>query len=242
MRSSALLALVAIALAPLAWAQPRPPTEQEIERASRRHRQPTEAEVEAARRNYRTPSTKQLKAATPSSSAFDVDALPIPKGSVDVEALARAYEQRRGRGESEALIEHPALLVFVTLAMPEPALRRLVEQAKRAQATLVLRGLVNGSVRQTASKVRELIGEHRVNWLIDPEAFDRFGVQQAPSFVLAKPSANADCASGRCASADVFALIAGDVSIDYALEAIERRASAFGLEAQIFLQRMRSAR
>jgi conjugal transfer pilus assembly protein TrbC len=39
-------------------------------------------------------------------------------------------------------------------------------------------------MRQTVAVVQELIGKRRVAWVIDPEAFTRFAVRQAPTFVL----------------------------------------------------------
>ena len=166
----------------------------------------------------------------------------MPKGNVDVEGLARAYEQNRQAFEKNkgSASDQPVLYVFVTLGMPERTLRLLIDQASRTQAIIVLRGLENASIRQTAAHVQQLIGQKQVEWLIDPQAFDRFGVDRAPTFVLVKALAPInDCASGACIAPNAFASIAGDVSIDYALEAIERRAPRFSPEAQLFLKRIR---
>lgn len=242
MRSRTIMAIGAAAFASIALAQHRQPTEQDIERAKQQYRQPTDAEVEAAKNKYRQPAEEQLDRAASAQSPVNLDAIPQPKGSIDVEGLARAYEQHRRAFESTRSYssDQPALLVFVTLGMPEQTLRLLVDQASRTQAILVLRGLTDASIRKTAVRVQQLIGQRRVEWLIDPEAFDRFGVSQAPTFVLVKASAPTnDCASGTCLAPDAFASIAGDVSIDYALEAIARRAPRFSPESQHFLGRIR---
>lgn len=238
------MAIGAAAFASIALAQYRQPTEQDIERAKQQYRQPTEAEVEAAKDKYRQPTEEQLDRAASAQSPVNLDAISLPKGSLDVEGLARAYEQHRPafEGTRRYASGQPALLVFVTLGMPEPTLRLLVDQASRTQAIMVLRGLESASIRKTAARVQQLIGQRRVEWLIDPEAFDRFGVSQAPTFVLVKAFARTnDCASGTCLTPDAFASIAGDVSIDYALEAIERRAPRFGAETQLFLGRIRGS-
>lgn len=238
------MAIGAAAFASIALAQHRQPTEQDIERAKQQYRQPTEAEVEAAKDKYRQPTEEQLDRAASAQSPVNLDAIVQPKGGVDVEGLARAYEQHRRAFESTRSYssDQPALLVFVTLGMPEQTLRLLVDQATRTQAIMVLRGLENASIRKTAARVQQLIGQRRVEWLIDPEAFDRFGVSQAPTFVLVKAFAPInDCASGTCLTPDAFASIAGDVSIDYALEAIERRAPRFSPETQLFLGRIRGS-
>jgi conjugal transfer pilus assembly protein TrbC len=240
--SKTILTLCAVALCANAWAQYRQPTEQEVERAKQQYRQPTDAEVEAAKNKYRQPPEAQLDRSASSQSPVNLDAIPMPNGNIDVEGLARAYEQnRRAFAKDKGYAsDQPVLLVFVTLGMPERTLRLLIDQASRTRAIMVLRGLKNASIRQTAAHVQRLIGESQVEWLIDPEAFDRFGVKQAPTFVLVKARAPInDCGSASCTAPNAFAAIAGDVSIDYALEAIERRAPRFGPEAELFLKRIR---
>ena len=216
MRSSIVLAAASFLLAVSAWAQVREHSEQEIERAKQQYRQPTDAEVEAARKKYRMPSAAELDRAAASQSPVNVDAIPQPKGHVDVEGLARAYEANRRAFEGSGLAtDQPALLVFVTLGMPEATLRLLIDQAASAHAVLVLRGLQNASIRQTTARVQHLIGQAAVEFQIDPQAFDRFGVRTAPTFVVVKPGAQlSDCSAGACVAPDAFALIAGDVSID----------------------------
>lgn len=242
MPSKTILAICAVTLSATALAQYRQPTEQEVERAKQQYRQPTDAEVDVAKKKYRQPPEAQLNRAASSQSAVDLDAIPMPKGNIDVEGLARQYEQNRQAFEPDkgSASDQPALFVFVTLSMPERTLRLLIDQASRTRAIIVLRGLENASIRQTAAHVQRLIGQQQVEWLIDPQAFDRFGVNQAPTFVLVKARAPSnDCASGSCIAPNAFASIAGDVSIDYALEAIERRAPRFSPETQLFLKRIR---
>ena len=224
-----------------AWAQVREPTEQEFERATQQYRRPTDAEVEAARKKYRMPSEAELDRAGASQSPVNVDAIPQPKGRVDVEGLARTYEANRGMFEgTDMASDQPALLVFMTLAMPEATLRLLIDQAARAHAVLVLRGLQKASIRQTAVRVQQLIGQTVVEFQIDPQAFDRFGVQAAPTFVLVKPGVRvSDCAAGACVAPDAFASISGDVSIDYALQVIAQRSPRFKSEAELFLKQIR---
>ena len=124
--------------------------------------------------------------------------------------------------------------------MPEAALSRLVDQAARAGATLVLRGLVDGSLQRTVLRAQRLIGERKVGFQIDPQAFDRFSVSVTPTFVLIKDGAvPAPCAAGTCFPSSSFVSTAGDVSLDYALEFFGRAAPAFDPAAQSFLSKMK---
>jgi conjugal transfer pilus assembly protein TrbC len=146
-----------------------------------------------------------------------------------------------------------ALRIFITLDMPRGSLQRLVDQAARSGAVLVLRGLKTQSLRATLAVVSELIESRRVAWVIDPDAFARFRVATAPTFVLTladegpitvtSGSADADpsqCGNG-CVTPTAFVSVAGDVSLDYALDAMLRRNPEAAPRATAFLQRLRSS-
>ena len=188
--------------------------------------------------------------ARPFPDSRRLDQVPLPGlprlapslPGLDIEELAsrhvKLYQQHR-----EEAHEATALRIFVTLSMPESSLRLLADQAERAGATLVLRGLKDNSMKQTLASVQALIGERKLAWQIDPEAFTRFSVRQAPTFVLSRPTVGhgtrpASCAGNCAVTADYFS-VAGDVSLDYALDAIVRRHPDAGRYAAPFLKRLR---
>ena len=84
----------------------------------------------------------------------------------------------------------------------------------------------------------------RVAWVIDPEAFTRFSVRQAPTFVLTLNDAANDmqgnCRAG-CATPASFVSVAGDVSLDYALETIQRRQPEAAPRAAPLLKLLRAS-
>jgi conjugal transfer pilus assembly protein TrbC len=218
------------------------PSDAEIERAARTTPRITEQDIEAARRLHRTPSDAEL-ARVPLAPAPKIDALPQPSArpKIDLESIAKGYQAIQ-RDDARTLLpsSEPRLLVFVSFSMPEATLARLADQAAAARASLVLRGLADGSLRQTVARVQRLMGSREIGFQIDPLAFDRFGITSVPSFVLlrrgAVPSA---CEAGTCFAADVYAKTAGDVSIRYAVEFISRTAPAFAGEAAFFLGRVK---
>ena len=198
-------------------------TDQDIERAARKNRMPTDAEL----------------ARVPVPAAPRLDALPQPltQRRIDLGAIAKGYEAMGQPAPGAATInEAPALLVFVSFSMPDATLARLVDQAARARATLVLRGLVDGSLQKTVLRAQGLIGQRKVGLQIDPQAFDRFSISVTPTFVLLKAGAAASpCAAGTCFPDSSFVAVAGDVSIDYALEYFRRTASSFSRDARTVL-------
>ncbi len=186
----------------------------------------TNADIERARYQHRMPTEAEL-ARVPVPAAPRIENLPQPvtRMPVDLEAISKGYDLQTAvqatamsRGSAD-----PKVLIFVSFAMPDATLQRLVDQAARAGATLVLRGLVNGSIRDTASRMQALVGSRRVAVQIDPEAFDRYGVTTTPTFVLAMDStATEACASRACGSPLRFAKVAGDVTLEYAMQYLTR--------------------
>jgi conjugal transfer pilus assembly protein TrbC len=165
------------------------------------------------------------------------------RSAIDIEALARGKVHLPNAGAASGAAPTP-LRIFITLDMPRASLQLLTDQAARAGAVLVLRGLKSQSMRQTVAVVQELIGKRRVAWVIDPEAFTRFAVRQAPTFVLTLNDAANDmqgnCRAG-CATPASFVSVAGDVSLDYALETIQRRQPQAAPRAEPLLKRLRAS-
>ncbi|MFT3815741.1 MAG: type-F conjugative transfer system pilin assembly protein TrbC [Acidovorax sp.] len=238
--------LAAAAVLPMAWAAADPAvTEADIERARRAQPTVTEQDIEQARRQHSV--QVDVPASAPSSAAASVDALPQPaaRTPIDLEALARGYASQAdameaAQGLVQGQIKGPGLFVFVSLSMPRPTLERLVDQAARARASVILRGLTRGSLRETVAQVQPLIGTRQLAVQIDPQAFDRFAIERVPSFVLVRDGTRPEsCASGSCAPPEAFLRTAGDVSLDYALEHMVRAAPGFRADAAGFLKRLK---
>ncbi|MBP7046895.1 type-F conjugative transfer system pilin assembly protein TrbC [Thauera sp.] len=217
-------------------------TDADIERVRRDQPTISEQDIEQARQRHRMPSDAELQAA-PVPASPHIDALPTPaaRAPIDLEALARGYaSQAQEMSRAEGLASGPGLLIFISLSMPQPTLQRLIDQAARAQASIVLRGFANGSLRTTVAQVQRLIGDRQVAVQIDPQAFDRYAVNRVPAFVLVRDGARpVACAGGSCAPAEGYLRTSGDVSLDYALEYMRRWAPGFGPAADTFLKRIR---
>ena len=216
-------------------------TDADIERVRREQPAITEGDIDAARRKYSMPGDAELRYAPVPTPNVEALPQPLSRTPIDLEALARGYaSQADAMTQAQGLATGPGLLVFVSLSMPRPTLQRLVGQAARAKASIVLRGFANGSLRDTVAQVQGLIGARQVAVQIDPLAFDRFAVTRVPTFVLVRDGTRpVACASGSCAPADSFLRTSGDVSLDYALEHMRRSAPGFGPPADTFLKRIK---
>ncbi len=179
---------------------------------------PDAAEIERARQTHPFPRPDQLDLQpAPAPPRIDLPHAPAP---IDIETLARSGAPLTRPAPATAT---SAVRIFVTLAMPRASLQLLVDQAARSGAVLVLRGLKAGSMRQTLTAVSDLIGEHRVAWVIDPEAFTRYRIEHAPTFVLdLDPRAGRSTCGTECRLPPGFVSVSGDVSLDHALDVMAR--------------------
>lgn len=214
-----------LAMLPAAAAEPAWPSQETIDRIRQAHPFPDKQAIE------RAPIPLPPKVAPPAAGT-------------DIEALVRKHAEA-GMPSREQPAQS-ALRVFVTLDMPAASLKGLADQAARSGAVLVLRGLKDHSMRATLGAVQALIGERQLAWQIDPEAFKRFAVERAPTFVLltgrtSGPAGESTCTAD-CPLASSFVAVAGDVSIDYALQAMVRQVPGAKPHAQPFLTRLKDSR
>ncbi len=186
---------------------------------------PAEA-VSAAQTQARNIMEKQAATQaqrTASPSVPEISTLPQP--AVTAPLLQQVLENARQKQAPQINTAAPVdCLLFVSFSMPKAALERSVQQAEKAGATLVFRGLKGDSVKLMGEAVQQLIGERQVAVAIHPPAFTQFDVTSVPAVVLAKRNVDP--------SADAFIKVSGDVSLEYALDTVERQRPAWADEAR----------
>jgi conjugal transfer pilus assembly protein TrbC len=84
-----------------------------------------------------------------------------------------------------------------------------------------------------------LLGQRRAGWVIDPEAFDRYGVEAAPTFLVTLSEDAPPCSATFCTIPRAFVSVSGDVSLDYALEDMARRHLGAAAVAGPYLAKLR---
>jgi type-F conjugative transfer system pilin assembly protein TrbC len=95
-------------------------------------------------------------------------------------------------------------------------------------------------MRETLHKVNEILDGRNVSWLIDPESFRRYGVSQVPAFVLAHGPGQGTCP--KSVPAGDYVMVAGDVSLDYAMEMIGRSSDVWRPMAMHIADEVRGGR
>ncbi len=69
--------------------------------------------------------------------------------------------------------------VFVSFSLNDEALKAYYIEAEKIGAILVMRGLIDDSFTTTKAKLDEL----KIAYVIDPELFDKYNINQVPTIV-----------------------------------------------------------
>jgi conjugal transfer pilus assembly protein TrbC len=171
----------------------------------------------------------------------DPTKLPQPATTgPDIARMAEAYRQTTpGSAPGKDV---PELMVFISFSLPKETLQRIVSQAEKSGAVLVLRGLKGNSLTRMGEEIAELVGARNVTAIIHPPAFKQFKVRQVPALVLARSGQASQIGEDGCAPASSFIRVDGDVTQDYALDLIERQAPAWADVARRYASRLSGSR
>ena len=80
-------------------------------------------------------------------------------------------------------------LYFVSFAIPETGLKRMLTEARRYDIPAVLRGMVNNDMKATADAVMSLVQDGSASGVaIDPVRYREYGITSVPSLVVYCPA------------------------------------------------------
>lgn len=156
-------------------------------------------------------------------------------GLIDPEKIARQYSEIKAPEKREE--ETNELMVFVSMSMPKGSLERAAVDTRTSGGMLVMRGASRGvgPGKWTASLADlKPMTDKGGEVFMHPDLFERYGIKKVPAMVIA-PDAQAGCTDDACRE---FAVIYGDVSLDYALEQLTDRKDTIGSIARARLARI----
>lgn len=166
--------------------------------------------------------TKEALSQTPQRYGLP-DVRVKPSQRVDINEVLRSAPKIERESSSGPI-------VFVSLSMPLGSLVRLAADAQKVGGVLVMRGTVNGSLKQTVEAVQRL-SEQGVEIQIDPQAFGRYQVSVVPSMVVDLSGPQGCEATKACSNRSP--VIEGDVSLGYSLAYIARNTRPGKLRTEV---------
>ena len=140
------------------------------------------------------------------------------------------------------------VLIFTSLSVPAASWRQWAQDAARLGAAehagppLVLRGVGAGGLPETAKRIGDRLGGTEAGIAIDPRLFRLFGIERVPAVVVV-PGGVPPCESRGCTddSAPPHDLIAGNIGLIAALEAIAAEGEVGRAVAKAHLERLTGA-
>ena len=163
-----------------------------------------------------------------------------PKGPVDFDELvaSAASNLKDNRGTA------PQFMVFVSLSMPEQALRQIINETSAAGGFVVFRGFPNNSGKQFIAAMSKVVekDDQFASIGIDPRLFRAFNITAVPTYV-AVSSDFSPCDGLACKTTPPpFDSISGNVTTSYVLQTFSDDNGPGALVARAALKNLRGAR
>ena len=198
------------------------------------------AEVARRAEDFREDAEQVRQSGLAQVRALDPETLPRQAGgAIDFDEIVTAAGNnlRDNRGQA------PLFMVFVSLSMPEPALKAIIRDASQAGGIVVFRGFPNNSAKQFIAGLSKVVDDQSqfASIGIDPRLFRAFDVQAAPTYVVA--GSDFDLCDGITCKTQVppHDAMSGNVSVRYALTTFADEGGPGALVARTALRNLDGA-
>lgn len=125
-----------------------------------------------------------------------------------------------------------SVIVFASMSMPRQSLISTLHDANKIHASVVLRGLVHNSFKETFQEIAGLVKEAGGGGIeLNPEAFKKFHIETVPAVVVI--SADHPCLTQQtCDRARDYDVMGGNIPLSAALKEISDHGVAAPEEAR----------
>jgi conjugal transfer pilus assembly protein TrbC len=198
------------------------------------------SEVSRRAEEFREDAEAIRKAGLAQVKALDPPTLPKGlSGAVDFDEMISAASQNLSDNRGQA----PLFMVFVSLSMPEAALKPIIRDVSQAGGVVVFRGFPGNSAKQFIARLSKVVDDQSqfASIGIDPRLFRAFDVAAVPTYVVA--STDFDLCDGLACKtqAPPHDAMAGNVSVQYALSTLADDAGPGALVARTALRNLKGA-
>ncbi|CAN5420272.1 hypothetical protein BH10PSE19_BH10PSE19_00070 [soil metagenome] len=134
------------------------------------------------------------------------------------------------------------VVIFVSSSMLDASLAQWIEQAHQAEATVVIRGLVNQSLPATKAWVKKILEQtanKKGGIAIDPALFTTYGIKQVPAVLVGNDIQHCD-AIDHC-TLKPYDVVYGNMSLTTALKLLVKNGENATTEATAGLTKMQAA-
>ncbi|MHB1948902.1 MAG: type-F conjugative transfer system pilin assembly protein TrbC [Gammaproteobacteria bacterium] len=108
------------------------------------------------------------------------------------------------------------ILIFISFSMPKESIKGWMNEAKKTGASVIVRGLINNSFKDTVKTLTELAQDNRGGVQLDPTLFQRYQIEKVPAVVVVD---NVRCLPNQSCKEN-YDVVYGDITLSYALNKI----------------------
>ncbi|MED7793166.1 type-F conjugative transfer system pilin assembly protein TrbC [Klebsiella aerogenes] len=110
---------------------------------------------------------------------------PTPQTSPQYRSFTDQLKAQQQARLTQKQKEQPRIMMFVSFSLPEAELKQRVADAAHYGIPVIIRGMVNGNMRQTATAVGRLVQETKTGGVeIEPTLFRQFSVTVVPQLIV----------------------------------------------------------
>lgn len=202
------------------------------------NRVPTKQDVVDAL-NRATDEARRLDRSDVGRQLSNVESL-ARQGGINLDELIAQHNQI---ARNQVLPQRDVLLVFVSLSMPKDALIRVGKDTNRAGGKILFRGFHNNKLSEMYKAIKFLNEAGITDIAVDPESFKRYNIKHVPTYVIARVEESAEqlpaCRGDAVCRERSYVAIAGDVTLDYALDKmLDRAPPTFVSSLKEYLRRL----
>ena len=112
-------------------------------------------------------------------------------------------------------------IIFVSFSMPKQSLEQWLEVSHQLHIPLVLRGMIDNSIKKTEAAIIPLVKKVHGGFQINPVLFRSFDIQQVPAIVVVN---HHGChTDAECGDKKQFDVIYGQTTMNYALSQLAEK-------------------
>jgi conjugal transfer pilus assembly protein TrbC len=125
---------------------------------------------------------------------------------------------------------HPEVIIFISFSLPQKSIVSLLQDAKRIHASVVIRGLIHNSFKETFTRMASIIKEAGNSGVeLNPLLFRKYQINKVPAVVI--PS-NQACDLEKICSSENFDVVYGDIPVLNGLKIIRDHGNVSNKKAE----------
>lgn len=153
-----------------------------------------------------------------------------------------SFSAKKNKRQKASHYRRATVMILVSSSMSPSSVHRYLSDASHIKASVVMRGLINNSLSESARYIHLALGELKSGVSIDPIVFEKLNVHRVPVIVLLNQTGvyclnTEDCTM----NPEDYEVVVGNVTLDYALSVMAEKHSAQSKTATSLLQLLRDS-